>query len=82
MQAGRPFTFFILGCNNVVLRDIIIHDGALWTVRLSGCKNVLIHGVHIENDLKLPNNDGIDRIAAEMCVSATVILSAEMIASY
>lgn len=60
MKAGRPFTFFLLGCNNVVLRDLTIHDGALWTVRLSGCKDVLIHGIHIENDLKLPNNDGID----------------------
>jgi len=60
MKPGRPFTFFLLGCNSVVLRDITIHDGALWTVRLSGCKDVLIHGIRIENDLKLPNNDGID----------------------
>ena len=60
MKEGRPFTFFLLGCKKVTMRDITIHDGALWTVRLSGCKDVLIHGIHIDNDLKLPNNDGID----------------------
>jgi len=60
MQEGRPFTFFLLGCKNVTLRDLTIRDGALWTVRLSGCDDVLIHGLRIDNDLKLPNNDGID----------------------
>jgi hypothetical protein len=60
MKAGRPFTFFLLGCRKITFRDITIRDGALWTVRLSGCEDVLIHGIHIENDLKLPNNDGID----------------------
>lgn len=60
MKPERPFTFFLLGCHNVTFRDITIRDGALWTVRLSGCDDVLIHGVRIDNDLKLPNNDGID----------------------
>lgn len=60
MKPQRPFTFFFIGCNNVTFRDIVIRDGALWTVRLSGCDDVLIHAIHIQNDLKLPNNDGID----------------------
>lgn len=60
MKPERPFTFFLLGCRNVTFRDLTIRDGALWTVRLSGCDDVSIHGVHIDNDLKLPNNDGID----------------------
>jgi hypothetical protein len=60
MTQDRPFTFFLVGCKNVTLRDIIIRDAALWTVRLSGCQDVTIHSIHIQNDLKLPNNDGID----------------------
>lgn len=60
MKLERPFTFFLLGCRNVTFHDLTIRDGALWTVRLSGCDDVLIHGVRIDNDLKLPNNDGID----------------------
>jgi len=60
MKEGRPFTFFLLGCKNVTFRDITLRDGALWTLRLSGCEDILIHGMRIDNDLKLPNNDGID----------------------
>ncbi len=60
MKYNRPFTFFLVGCTNLLLEDIIVRDGALWTVRLSGCEDVTIHSIHIQNDLKLPNNDGID----------------------
>lgn len=60
MQPERPFTLFLIGCRNVTLREVILRDGALWTVRLSGCQDVLIHGLRILNDLKLPNSDGID----------------------
>jgi polygalacturonase len=60
MKPRRPFTFYLLGCRNVIFRDLTIRDGALWTVRLSGCDDILIDGIRIDNDLKLPNNDGID----------------------
>jgi polygalacturonase len=60
MQAERPYTFFLRGCRNVTLRDLTVRDGALWTVRLSGCDDVRIDGIRIENDLRLPNSDGID----------------------
>ena len=60
MKRGRPFTFYLIGCKNVTYRDITIRDGALWTIRLTGCQDVVIHGIRILNDLKLPNNDGID----------------------
>jgi len=40
---------------------------------------VTIHSIHIQNDLKLPNNDGIDLDAAATCVSATAISSVGMI---
>lgn len=60
MKPRRPFTFCLLGCRKITMRDLTIRDGALWTVRLSGCDDILIHGIRIENDLKLPNSDGID----------------------
>lgn len=56
----RPFTVFFIGCTRVTLRDIRLQDAALWCVRLTGCENVLIHGITIDTDLKLPNADGID----------------------
>jgi len=56
----RPFTVFFIGCERVTMRDIRLQDAALWCVRLSGCENVLIHGITIDTDLKYPNADGID----------------------
>ena len=56
----RPFTIFLIGCEHVTLRAVTIRDGALWTVRLSGCRDVLVHGLRIDGDLKMPNCDGID----------------------
>lgn len=60
MKRERPFTFFIIESHHLDFRDVTIHDAALWTVRLTGCEDVTIHAIRILNDLKLPNNDGID----------------------
>ncbi len=60
MHPLRPFTSVMIGCENVTFQDIVIRDGAMWTLRFSGCEDVLIQGIRILNDLKLPNSDGID----------------------
>lgn len=60
MPKARPFTLFLVDCRDVVIRDVLWRDGALWTVRLSGCEGVLIHGIRIRSDMKTPNADGID----------------------
>ena len=60
MKEGRPFTFYLVGCSNVTMHDLVVRDGAHWTVRFSGCRDVVIDALRIFNDLKLPNNDAID----------------------
>lgn len=60
MKQIRPFTAFLVGCTHITYRDIVVRDGAVWTLRFSGCEDLLIDGIRILNDLKLPNNDGID----------------------
>lgn len=60
MDQKRPFTVYFRNCRNVTFRDVSIVDGAVWTLRLSLCSDVLIHGVRIHNDLKTPNSDAID----------------------
>lgn len=60
MTHVRPYTIFLVDCEQVTIRDLHIHDAAYWTVRLSGCRSALIDSVTIRNDLRLPNNDGID----------------------
>ena len=56
----RPFLAFLLGCRDVTVRDVTLRDSALWTLRLTGCEDVLVHGVRIRADVRLPNSDGID----------------------
>lgn len=60
MPVNRPFTLFFIDCTDVTLTDTLYRDGALWTVRLTGCESVLIHSIRIRGDMKLPNADGID----------------------
>jgi polygalacturonase len=60
MPEKRPITVYLGGCNRVTISGITIRDGAAWTLWLCGCDDVLIHGIRLYNDLKLPNSDGID----------------------
>ncbi|WP_175442327.1 glycoside hydrolase family 28 protein [Humibacillus sp. DSM 29435] len=60
MTHVRPYTVFLIGCERVTIRDVTVRDAAYWTVRLSGCRSALVDAITIANDLKLPNNDGID----------------------
>ena len=59
MPVARPFTVFFIDCTEVSLTDSLYTDGALWTIRLTGCENVLVHGLRIYSDMKMPNADGI-----------------------
>lgn len=56
----RPFLAFLLGSDRVTVRDVVLRDSALWTLRLTGCEDVSVHDVRIRADLRLPNSDGID----------------------
>ena len=56
----RPRVMLLEDCRRVQLRDFTIRDGAMWTVHLAGCDGVLVRGITILNNLKIPNCDGID----------------------
>jgi Glycosyl hydrolases family 28 len=60
MKGGRPRGILLHNCQRVSLNDVTLRDGPVWTLHLSACQDVLIHAIRIYNDLKLPNNDGID----------------------
>jgi hypothetical protein len=57
---ARPFTVFLIHCEDVTLRDTTFTDAGLWCVRLTGVKRALITGIRVDTDLKYPNADGID----------------------
>ncbi len=60
MNQARPFPVFMVGCTQVTIRDVRFVNSALWTVRLSGCTDVRVDGVRIDNDMRVPNADGLN----------------------
>lgn len=59
-KPDRPFTVVFRSCRHATLRDVTIRNGAFWTVRMLGCDDVLISQIRIDNDMLMPNNDGLD----------------------
>jgi len=58
---GRPGTLIILSdCRNIAIRGITLSNAPNWTLHLQGSEQAVITGIHIQNDVLLPNNDGID----------------------
>ena len=57
---GRPRIIFLVDCDRVRIRDILLTNAATWTAHLMACRNMIIDGVTIDNDLDVPNNDGFD----------------------
>ncbi|MBO7108703.1 MAG: right-handed parallel beta-helix repeat-containing protein, partial [Prevotella sp.] len=56
----RPHVLTLIGCENLLIRDVTITEGAYWTVHLVGCNVALIDGINLLNNLKIRNGDGID----------------------
>jgi hypothetical protein len=60
---GRPGTMIIfVNCKNVLVRDVTLRASPNWTLHLQDTDQATLSGLHIENDLRIPNNDGIDCI--------------------
>jgi len=62
---GRPGTMIILmNAKNVLLRDVTLRNAPNWTLHLANADGAVVTGIHIENNLLLPNADGIDCIGS------------------
>lgn len=59
-QRWRPAMSCFENCQHVSIREVTLRHSANWTVHLTGCRDVVIDGISILNDLKFPNCDGID----------------------
>ncbi len=59
-EMPRPtWIFFLRRCTNVRFQDFRIRDVARWTTRFSQCRNMVVRGMIIENDLRAANSDGM-----------------------
>ena len=53
------------GCRNVTLRDFDCIDATYWTILLVNCTKVTVSGVSIDNNLLIPNSDGLDIVSCQ-----------------
>jgi len=56
----RPRLLVLENCRRLAIRGVTFRQAPSWTVHLLGCRQVLIEGVTILNQLDVPNCDGID----------------------
>jgi polygalacturonase len=56
----RPHVLTLVNFAHLIIRDVTFKNAAYWCVHLIGCNDVAIHGIRIDNSLKIRNSDGID----------------------
>ncbi len=57
----RPFQMIIFSdCNNVTVQNVLISNSPFWTLHFADCNGVIVSAVRVQNDLMVPNNDGMD----------------------
>jgi len=56
----RPGMMVVLHqCEEVSIQDVRFSDSPNWTFRIADCDDVLVSGISIDNNLMVPNSDGI-----------------------
>lgn len=56
----RAPMLFLENVSRLTIQQVTLTASAFWTVHLVGCRDVLIDGIRILNDLRMANCDGID----------------------
>jgi polygalacturonase len=50
---------FFHDCHHVRLDGVTIRNSPCWTVTFSCCQDIQVRGIRIDNNLQVPNNDGL-----------------------
>lgn len=66
---------FFHDCHHVRLEGVTVKDSPCWTITFSCCEEIQIHGLHIDNNLQIPNNDGIHFCGSKNIVVSDCIIS-------
>lgn len=53
----RPILFD--NCTNVMVEDTLFRDSPCWTLTFNNCRNVKVHGITVENNIRAPHTDGV-----------------------
>jgi hypothetical protein len=52
-------------CTGITLREFKVIDAPYWTFLIVNCSRVIISGLTIDNNLLIPNSDGIDIVSSK-----------------
>lgn len=73
----RPGTMVIFSnCKNVQVRDITFKASPNWTMHFLNCHEVKASGITINNNMDIPNSDGIDMYDSKNIVISDCIINA------
>lgn len=61
---------FFHDCRHLRLEGVTIRNSPCWTVTFSDCTDIQVHGIRIDNNLQIPNNDGM-----HFCGSKNIVIS-------
>lgn len=51
---------FLENITHLTIKEVTLTNSAFWTVHMVGCRDVLIDGIRILNNLRMASSDGID----------------------
>lgn len=60
VKEPRPRMTYLEDIQDLTIRNVTFEDAAFWTLHFAGCKDVLVEHIRIKNNVRCPNNDGID----------------------
>ncbi|MBS1606012.1 MAG: cellulase family glycosylhydrolase [Bacteroidetes bacterium] len=59
--ADRPGTQIVFhACKKVLVRDVTVRNANDWTMDINGCDDAKVLGISIDNNMGVPNSDGVD----------------------
>lgn len=68
---GRPTQpIFFHQCRHIRLDDVSVKNSPSWTITFSDSEDIQVHGLRIDNNLQIPNNDGM-----HFCGSGNIVVS-------
>ncbi len=68
----RPVMISLVGCKNVLLKDVIFQNSPAWNLHPLMCENIIIDGVLARNPAYAQNGDALD---LESCKNALIVNS-------
>ena len=73
---NRPGVMLIFdGCKHVRVEDIGLHESPNWTMAFQACEDVKVRGISIDNDMSIPNSDGIDLYDSKNAVLSDCVIN-------